>query len=158
MREVGEALNVFELRALEAVILYQLGVEIRLEDAALNVRGIRSRRTGRLKQVLLDGKPVITIRANDGFVVPNRDGWEFLARLSYDKKPPCVVVPSDVARFVAEGRTLFSKHVLRAEGEIHPGDEVCIKSDNGEVVGSGKALLPGWEMGRIKRGKAVKTR
>ncbi|QOJ79666.1 hypothetical protein IG193_04225 [Infirmifilum lucidum] len=155
---MGEVLSAFELRALEAVILYQLGVEVRLEGASLNVRGVRSRRTSRLKQILLDGKPVITIRANDGFVVPKRDGWEFLARHSDDKRLPCVIVPGDVARFVAEGRTLFSKHVIKAEGEIYPGDEICIKSDNGEIVGSGKALLPGWEMGRIKRGKAVRTR
>lgn len=148
----------YELRVLESILRYQLGIEIKLDDIKARLTVVRSRKTGRIKQVLIDGKLFATIRASDGFIILSKEGWRTVIELAQGGSLPCVTVPDDVATFVADGRTLFSKHVVASDGEILPGDEVCVKSERGEVVGAGRAMLPGWEMGRTKRGKAVKTR
>lgn len=147
-----------ELRQLESTLFYQLGVEINLQSHAHSITVIRSRKTGRVKQVYIGDNLFASIRANDGFIIPSRWGWGFLATNSDLHSLPYVEVPEDITSFIAEGKTLFSKHVKEANNDILPGDEVCIINDRGEIVASGKAVLPGWEMGRIKKGKAVKTR
>lgn len=158
VEDAQEKLSPFELRQIEAIIYYQLGIEVDLSDLAPKIRVVRSKQTGRIKQLLLEGKTLFSLRATDGFIVPSLEGWKFLVSRAKTENLLCVVVPQDIASFVAEGRTLFSKHVIKANENIAPGDEVCIMTETGDVVAQGKAMLPGREMGLIKIGKAVKTR
>ena len=119
------------------------------------VRVIRSR--GRVRQVWLGDRPLCTIRASDGFIVLNRLGAE---RLHRALKPPRlrVVVDADAAPFVAQGKTVFAKHVLGADPEIRPAEEVLVVDQNDRLLASGKALLAGEEMLAFKVGKAVQVR
>jgi len=48
--------------------------------------------------------------------------------------------------------------VIRADGEIRPGEEVIVTNEKDEVLAVGRALLRGKEMLSFKRGVAVKTR
>ena len=118
----------------------------------------RSRKTGRLREIYINENLFATIRLSDGFLVPTLYGWELL--LTKGQKY-FVEVPEDAAQFIAEGKTVFSKHVIRTHEDILPGDEVVIVSQTDKsvkVYGSGKAILPATSMGKIKKGKAVKTR
>lgn len=149
--------TLLELLQIEATLLYQFGAEIKFREPNFNVKVVRSRKTGRIKQVFLNGKYFAAIRANDGFIIPSLEGWKILASFTKPMQLPCIEILEDIQGFIAEGKTLFSKHVIRANPEILPGEEVCISS-KGKIIASGKAMLPGIEMGRIKKGKAVKTR
>ncbi|MCC6065145.1 MAG: hypothetical protein LM576_04115, partial [Thermofilum sp.] len=69
-----------------------------------------------------------------------------------------VVVPEGVAEYVARGRTVFCKHVVEADAEIRPGEEVFVVDTAGKLVALGKAVVGGAAMLSKKAGKAVKVR
>lgn len=119
------------------------------------VRVVKSR--GRIRQVWLRGKPLCAIRASDGFIVLNRKGAELLRKAL---KPPRlrVVVSDDAAPFVARGKTVFAKHVVSADPEIRPAEEVLVVDRRDRLLASGRALLAGEEMVAFEVGKAVRVR
>ena len=60
--------------------------------------------------------------------------------------------------FVAKGRSAFAKHVLDADPNIRPQDEVVVINSRNEVLATGRALLTGTEMKAFCRGIAVRVR
>ncbi len=121
-------------------------------------KGIKVRKTrGRIRQVWLKKDQICTIRASDNFIILNRKGVEILHK---NLKAPRlrVVVNEDAAPFVARGKTLFAKHVVAADREIRPAEEVMIVDGNDNLLASGKAILTGEEMLAFKRGEAVRVR
>lgn len=69
-----------------------------------------------------------------------------------------MVVQSDVAEFIRQGRNVFAKHVVVADPEIRPEAEVLVVNERDALLGVGKAVLTGREMTAFKTGAAVKTR
>ena len=112
---------------------------------------------GRIRQVWFRNNLLCAIRAKDGFIVLNRRGAELVHA---SLRPPRlrVVVSEDAASFVARGRTVFAKHVVGADPEIRPAEEVLVVDSNDRLLASGRALLNGAEMGAFKVGKAVSIR
>jgi len=54
---------------------------------------------------------------------------------------------------------VFTKHVVWADPDIRPGDEVVVVDyETGEVIGVGKASKPGWEMIYYGWGEGVRIR
>uniref|UniRef100_A0A7J3X6J2 Pseudouridine synthase n=1 Tax=Thermofilum pendens TaxID=2269 RepID=A0A7J3X6J2_THEPE len=150
-----EKASEWELKQIITVVKYLYGIDISFLLKSREVCVSRSPATGRLRHVYLDGVLVMSLRSCDGFLVFTPAGWKTLREASLRLRE--VVVSADVARFVAEGKSLFSKHVEAADPEILPGDEVCVVSDD-RIVAVGKAILPGKDMGIIRRGRAVKIR
>ena len=144
-----------ELAKLRAAADYQFDKGVGRVLFSDEVRVTRSK--GRMRQVWLGDRPLCTIRASDGFIVPNRLGAELLHQAL---KPPRlrVVVGADAAPFVAQGKTVFAKHVVGADPEIRPAEEVLVVDPNDRLLASGKALLAGEEMIAFKTGKAVQVR
>ena len=154
MREVASNLDIMKLRG---TIDYLFGRGV--GDALLKgdlVEVVRSRRTGRIREVYVDGVLVAVIRTSDGFLLPTIEGAKKMIKSGKCSK--VVVIPNDVAEFIAKGRTLFAKHVLKADPGIRAGDEVIVVNEDGNVVAVGRAKLTGVEMVRAKRGVAVKIR
>ncbi len=125
---------------------------------ALFPDGVRIVKTrGRIRQVWLGDEILCSIRASDGFIVLNRKGAEFVhAALKPTRLR--VVVSDDAAPFVAQGKTVFAKHVVGADPEIRPAEEVLVVDSRDRLLASGKALLAGEEMIAFKIGKAVVVR
>ncbi len=119
------------------------------------VRVVKSR--GRIRQVWLADEPLCAIRASDGFIVLNRRGAKFVHAAL---KPPRlrVTVRDDAAPFVAQGRSVFAKHIVAADPEIRPAEEVLVVDQRDGLLASGKALLAGEEMLAFKVGKAIEVR
>jgi predicted RNA-binding protein (TIGR00451 family) len=69
-----------------------------------------------------------------------------------------VKVSDDVASFIAKGKSVFAKHVLDVDDEIHPREEVIVLDEKSEVLAVGRAVLSGKEMKAFKRGVAVHVR
>lgn len=116
-----------------------------------------SKRTGKPKRVYLNGKLLATVRSNDGLIALTIEGAMRLRALLPSGRFR-VVASNGATRFIREGRSLFSKHVLQADPKILPGEEVIIENDRGEVLAVGRAVISGCEMGRFKRGLAVRVR
>jgi len=113
--------------------------------------------TGRIRQILLDGKRLATIRAQDGRLTL---GIEGARRLHACLPAPQyrVVVQEDVAGFIAQGKNVFAKHVLAADTEIRAGDEVLVVAEHDRLLACGTAMLSGAEMLAFNYGGAVKVR
>ena len=144
-----------ELRKLRAVADYQFGRGVGLKIFSDGIHVVTTR--GRVRQVWLGSDILCTIRASDGFIVLNRKGAELVhAALRYPRLR--VTVTDEAASFVARGRTVFAGHVIEADPEIRPAEEVLVVDRNDRLLASGKALLNGEEMVAFNVGIAVKVR
>jgi len=146
-----------DLRRVRAIADYQFGPGAGEALFPEDVQVIRSRRTGRIRHVVgPDGELLATIRASDGLLSLTLQGAKRL--LPFLRGRYTVVVSEEAAPFVAEGRSAFAKHILRADPGIRPGDEVLVVDPSGRLLAVGKAVLTGREMLAFKRGVAVKVR
>jgi 7-cyano-7-deazaguanine tRNA-ribosyltransferase len=128
--------------------------------AALFAGGIRvacSKRTGRIRHIFREGKLIATLRPKDGYLALTIEGG--LLILSGMKQPPnLVAVQDDVADFIKAGGDVFAKHVVRADENLRPAEEVIVTNQEGILLGTGKAVLSGNDMKFFKRGVAVRVR
>jgi conserved protein with predicted RNA binding PUA domain len=113
--------------------------------------------TGRMRQVLLSGNRLATLRAQDGRLTLSIQG---ALRLQQCLAPPAyrVTIREDVAAFIAQGKNAFAKHVTDADPGIRAGDEVLVVQSPDELLATGMALLSGKEMLAFNYGVAVKVR
>ena len=117
---------------------------------------VRSRRSQRMKKVLLEGRLLATIR-EEGSIAYSLECARYLMK-SRAFKASCIMVNADAAQFVVQGRSLFSKHVVRAGANVKPGLEVCLIDRQGHLLAVGRAILPRDYMGKMKSGPAVRVR
>ncbi len=113
--------------------------------------------TGRIRQILLEGTRLATVRAEDGRLTLSIDCAE---RLHRALRPPLyrVGVTTEVTEFVAAGKNAFAKHVISADPGIRSGDEVLVVSGDDNLIATGTAMLAGTEMLAFNYGVAVKVR
>ena len=113
--------------------------------------------TGRIRQVLLDGVRLATVRASDGRLTLGIEGAK---RVKDALAPPGyrVVIRDDVAEFVDKGKNAFAKHVLAADPEIRAGDDVLVVAGDDRLVACGAAVISGPEMLAFNYGVAVRVR
>lgn len=116
-----------------------------------------SRTTGKIRFIFLGKTLLATLRARGGLLALTLKGSRRLLE-AFPSPRFRVVVKDDVASFIASGRNLFAKHVVEADLEIRPYEEVVVTNSRDEVLAVGKALLSGEEMLVFKRGVAVKVR
>ena len=116
-----------------------------------------SKSSGRIRRVSLNSKILATVRAHDGMIVLTIEGGQRLHQLlPFPKRR--VVVNQEVAGFIAEGRSVFAKHVTSVDSELRAGDEIMIVDEQDKLLAVGKAHLSPQEMLDLSRGIAVKTR
>ncbi|MBS7643572.1 pseudouridine synthase [Candidatus Bathyarchaeota archaeon] len=146
-----------DIQKVRALADYQFGRGAGFALFPENVDFVYSKTTGRIRHIYLDKKMLATLRPTDGLLALTLDGARRL--LTAFKKPRLrVVVQDDVIDLIAAGGSVFSKHVMEADPEIRPNEEVIVTNRMGEVLAVGRALLTGLEMLAFKRGVAVKVR
>jgi len=122
-----------------------------------DVQIVLSRRTGRIRHIYLKGKLLATLRPTDGmFSLTVAVGKRLFERAKPHRL--WVKVQRDVEPFVAEGKSVFAKHVIDSDKEIRPQEEVTVIGESERVLAVGKAVLTGREMQAFKHGVAVKVR
>jgi predicted RNA-binding protein (TIGR00451 family) len=98
-----------------------------------------------------------TLRPTDGLLSLSITA----ARILTEKSPSAhcfVTVQNGVSKYIAEGGDVFAAHIVKADPEIHPKDEVIILDEKGQVLAVGRAFLSSAEMSAFKTGVAVKVR
>jgi predicted RNA-binding protein (TIGR00451 family) len=145
------------LRRIRSVADYQFGIGIGVKIFPENVKVLYSKRTGRIRYVYLDGKRLATLRPTGGLFSLSITGAKRIAE-SADSAKCFVTISDDVSEFIADGGDVFAVHVVEADDEIRPKDEVIVVGEDGKVLAVGRAVLSGEEMKAFKRGVAVKVR
>jgi predicted RNA-binding protein (TIGR00451 family) len=145
------------LRRIRSVADYQFGKGVGVKLFPDSVKIEYSKRTGRIRYVYLNGKRLVTMRPTDGLFSLSIAGAKRIVENACDAK--CfVTVRKDVSKFIAEGGDVFAVHVVDADGEIRPKDEVIVLDEDGNVLAVGRAVLSGEEMKVFRCGVAVKVR
>jgi len=145
------------LQKIRSVADYQLGKGAGKALFPDSVHVAFSRRTGRIRHIYLDKILLATLRPTDGMFSLTVAGAE---RLMRGLKPSrlCVKVQKDAEPFIAKGKSVFAKHVVEADREIRPQEEVVVINENNQLLAVGKAVMTGKEMKAFKQGVAVKVR
>jgi 7-cyano-7-deazaguanine tRNA-ribosyltransferase len=146
-----------DMRRISAVANMQFGRGA--SEALLNgeITIIKSKRTGKIRNIICDGVHVISMRAEDGLFTLKLDGGR---RLHMGLKYPLlrVVVIDDAVPFVKEGKSVFAKFVKDCDPDLRPFDECLIVNENDTLLAVGRTLLNRDEMLAFRHGMAVKTR
>jgi len=146
-----------DLLKIRSIADYQFGDSVGLQLFPDEVEILKSKGTGRIRKVLLDGELLATLKPTDGLFSLSINGARRLADgPGLDRLR--VIVSDDVEEFVQSGRSVFAKHVLGASPDIRPYSEVVVMNSRGKVLACGRAVLNGEEMLRFKVGVAVRVR
>jgi predicted RNA-binding protein (TIGR00451 family) len=145
------------LTRIRAVADYQFGRNVGDRLFPRKVKISFSNRTGRIRYVFLGEKRLATMRPTDGFFSLSIEGAKRLVEITPSAR--CfLTVKDDVSKFIIEGGDVFAAHVIDADVEIRPKDEVIVLDSSKKVLAVGRAVLSGKEMKAFRRGVAVKVR
>jgi 7-cyano-7-deazaguanine tRNA-ribosyltransferase len=147
----------WDLRRISAVADMQFG---RGSSEALftgEVNMVKSKRTGKIRNILCDGQHVLSMRAEDGLFTLKLNGGQRLHKVF--KYPLLrVVILSDAVPFVKEGKSVFAKFVSDCDPSLRPSDECLLVDENDTLLAVGRTVLNRSEMLAFHHGMAVKTR
>lgn len=121
------------------------------------VEFVKSRNTGKIRNIIIDGVHAFSMRAHDGRLTPKMEG----ARMLMTVLPPAamrVVVEDEPAQFAEKGNNVFAKFVADCDPDIRPGDSVLVVNTKGELAAVGRSLMTREEMLAFKRGIAVRVK
>lgn len=141
----------------KAVARHQFGVEA--ADALFRgeISLVKSRKTGKIRNVVSDGEHVLSMRAGDGLYTLRMEG----ARRIIEAVPAPrmrVAVTEDAVPFVSEGRNAFCQFVLSCDPDVRPMEEVVVTDPRDRPIATGRAFLTASEMRSMRKGMAVKVR
>jgi len=145
------------LQKIRSLANYQFGKGVGERLFPDDIRIVLSKRTGRIRHVYLGEDRLATLRPPDGFFSLTITGAKRIMEAAESPRL-WVKVQGEAAPFIARGKSFFAKHVMDADEEIRPQDEVIAINEENEVLAVGKAMLSGREMKAFKRGVAVRVR
>ena len=146
-----------DLQKIRSIGDYQFGKGLGHKLFPNDVKITYSKRTGRIRHVFLNKDRLVTLRPTDGLFSLTINGAERLVEKKRRLRL-CVMINDEAKPFVVVGRSVFAKHVVRADEEIRPQEEVIVVDDKSDVLAVGKAVLSGKEMKTFKKGVAVRVR
>ena len=157
MKVVGETVDMDDFQKIRSVADYQFGRDAGDKLFPDTVRIVYSKNTGKIRHIHFKEELLATLRPTTGLFVLTLAGAKRLVR---EVKPLryWVKIQDEAEPFVSKGRSAFAKHVIDADDEIRPQDEVLVINRENEVLAVGRALLSGKEMKEFSRGMAVRVR
>jgi len=144
------------LRA-KAVARYQFGIPA--ADALFRgeIQLVRSKKTGKSRNVISDGEHVLSMRAGDGLYTLRMEGAKRIVE-AVPAPHMRVVVMDDAVPFVSDGRNVFAQFVLSCDQNLRPMEEVIVTDGKDNPVATGRMFLTPFEIPFMKKGMAVKVR
>ena len=118
---------------------------------------VKSKKTGKIRNIFCDGKHVLSMRANDGLFTLKIDGAKIIHK-NFKSPRLRVIVNSDAADFVKEGKSVFAKFVKDCDPQLRPMDECLIVDEKDKLLAVGRCIMNREEMLSFKYGMAVKSR
>jgi len=147
----------FDLKRISAVADMQFGNNASEGLFDGDIRVVKSKRTNKIRNIFVNNKHVLSMRAGDGMFTLKIDGGRiFHEFFEYPKLR--VVVNDESVSFIKEGKSVFSKFVIDCDSDLRPLDECLIVDQKDNLLAVGRCLLNKVEMLSFNYGMAVKTR
>jgi len=146
-----------DLARVKAVCDYQFGGGAGNMLMNGQVSLVKSKTTGKIRNVLVDGAHVLSMRAGDGFFSLRPEGAGRLLQGMPSPKLRVIVNPDSV-EFNRQGKNVFSNFVIDCDPQLVPMDEVMVVDENDALVAIGRMILVRDELVAFKKGLAVKVR
>ena len=146
-----------ELVKLRSLFNYQFGESLGEIFFPEQTEVTHSKRTGRIRDILYKDELIAVYRPRDGLISLSLAGAERFLNI-VKNSPSIVVINDEIEKFIREGKTVFAKHVVKADPRIRAQDEIIVVNNQRELLTVGRALLSGREMLCFKKGIAVKVR
>ncbi len=146
-----------DLIKVSAVLDMQFGTGASKVLFSGDLRFVKSKNTGKIRNVYCDGNHVLSMRAEDGLFTLKAHGAKLLHK-SFKKPKLRVVIDEDAVPFVKECKSVFAKFVVECDPDLRPYDECLIVDKKDNLIAVGRTLLNSEEMTAFNHGAAVKTR
>ena len=116
-----------------------------------------SRKTKRLRNLLLDGEHVASLSHRRGMFILQKKGAELIHRAS--KSPQFrVIVDSETAEFNRKGKSVFCKFIEDIDPRLKCMDECIVVTPNDDLIAFGKLIIAPKELVLGQQGMAVRVR
>lgn len=116
---------------------------------------IERSRSGRPRQIVAESGRIASLTMLGRLTLGIEGGRRLHDRRSDDYR---VGVTAESDPYVREGKNAFAKFVTRVDPQVRPGDEVCVETDGGALLGVGRAVLSAAAMRDFETGVAVTIR
>jgi 7-cyano-7-deazaguanine tRNA-ribosyltransferase len=159
LSEIARGTSTFDLDAyrIRAVADYQFGEGAADALFSGNVQLVKSKNTDKIRNIIVDGEHILSLRAEDGFFTM-RPGAARRLMKAFPSPRMRVIVKDDAIPFVMEGKNAFCGFVIDADPDLRPMDEVVVVDRNDKLLAIGRAILVPDEMRAMLKGIAVKVR
>lgn len=159
LSEIAKGASTFDLDAyrIRAVADYQFGEGAADALFSGKVELVKSKNTDRIRNIVVDGEHILSLRAEDGFYSMKPGAARRLMK-AFPSPRLRVVVKDDAIPFVREGKNTFCGFITDADPELRPMDEVMLVDQNDRLLAIGRAVLVPEEMVTMAKGIAVKVR
>lgn len=108
---------------------------------------------GKLRYVYVNGTHALTLRPTTGMFTISKVAGEIIVKA---EPPPRFRVVISGAREIKG--SVLAADVVEADPALRPGDEVVIVTRDDELVGVGRARVPGFIMDKVEYGEIVRVR
>lgn len=132
---------------------YEVGSKLFPDETIIEA----SRKTGRPRYILLDGKLLATLRSNDGMLALTLNGGERLAEIVEWPRYRIIVDDSFVDK-ILEMKIVKVNWVRKVDEFLYPNEEVLVCTSDETLLGVGRTQVSGQTIIDSRRGTAVKLR
>lgn len=145
-----------EVESLRAIANHQFRINIGSKLIPGDVLLKISKNTGRVRELLTrDGVKIAAVRASTFTLNLSL----YAARILHEStKKLRAIIASDVANYVVNGTSVFSRHVLDVDPSLRAGDEVLVVDESDKLLCIGRLMLSPYEIMFFTRGVAIKLR
>jgi 7-cyano-7-deazaguanine tRNA-ribosyltransferase len=142
------------LQKIRSIADYQFGRDVGIKLFPDTIKIVYSKNTGKIRHIYLGDNLLATLRPTTGQFILTIAGAQRLMQVVNTPRL-WVRIEKNAEPFVSSGRSAFAKHVIEADIEIRPQEEVIVINCKDDVLAVGRAILSGTEMKAFKRGIAV---
>jgi 7-cyano-7-deazaguanine tRNA-ribosyltransferase len=150
-------INDLDLNKISAIADMQFGKHASKALFQGSIKIIKSKKTGKIRNIYCNGKHILSMRASDGMFTLKIHGAYLLH--NFFKYPKLrIIVSEDAVPFIREGKSVFAKFVEVCDPDLIPRDECLIVDTNDQLLAVGRCLLNKNEMIFFNYGIAANTR
>ena len=147
----------FDILMIEKIADMQFGRNAGRILTSGRIKIVKSKKTNKIRNVYLNEKHILSMRAGDGMFTLKDEGGKILhKKLRFPRLR--VVIKEDAISFVKDGKSVFSKFVKDSDPDLRPYDECLIVDEKDNLISVGRCLMNRDEMLSFNYGMAVKNR